>query len=112
LPDLFLKLIAMLQTRIASEVQESRQGRCIADEVAVSEDCERLRIASCRRKPWTTSVTVSYGGELYELIAEDQGVSPRPFVYRLKKNLSLRAIHGIHAYHPEETLRRSWWRAT
>jgi hypothetical protein len=58
---------------------------------------ESLQIASCRPKPWTRLTTISHEGVFYELVSENKGQAPRPFVSILRRKSQTAVIRGIHA---------------
>ena len=67
-----------------------------------------LLVGTCRRKPtWDTYNTISYEGELYEVLKEVDSHPPYRFLYELRKNPKWRVTRKIHEYDPRETLEKS-----
>ena len=67
-----------------------------------------LLVATCRRKPtWDTHNTISYEGELYEVLKEVEGHPPYRYLYELRKNPKWRVTRKRHEYDPRETLEKS-----
>jgi hypothetical protein len=104
LPSLPLQAVAFLHDRLSVHGRERRSGRRVSDDVTLAPDGESLQIATCRPKPWAASTTISHEGVFYELVSENQGSAPRPFVYMLRKKHPTAVIRGIYAYHPDEAL--------
>lgn len=104
LPSLPLQALAFLHTRGDARNRERRLGERIRDEVQPGADGRSLQISSCRPKPWTQLTTISHEGEFYELVRENKGTVPRPFVYFLRKKPQTAVIRGIYAYDPNEVL--------
>ncbi len=83
---------------------ERELGPRVADTVEhgnVAEECE-LRIASSRPKGWTSSHTIVYEGQMYELASTETAEPPRRFVYVLKKAPESKVVRGIREYVPEQ----------
>jgi hypothetical protein len=102
LPDLPLYVVASRQYRLVAQNHERRLGKRIRDDVKMPTDREFLQIATCRPKPWTQLTSISYEGAFYELVRENRGPSPRPFIYLLRKKPLTSVIRGIYAYDPDE----------
>lgn len=103
-----LQMIAWIGEWDDHRRQEKWLGEKIPDEVlrGSGQDFE-YRIASCRRKEWTSSSTISYEEGLYEVFKEEQGELPRRFVYFLKKAPAHKVVRGLHNYDPEEVMKSS-----
>lgn len=105
-PMLPLKVFEYVQAQLSAQQKERRMGVRLRDEVDIDPSGQSLRIASCRPKEWNQLTTVSHDGQLYELVAEQQAVAPRPFVYQLRKKPPTAVIRGIYAYDPDEVFQR------
>jgi hypothetical protein len=96
--------MALVHAGLEQEGRELRLGKRISDEACLTSTGESLQIASCRPKPWDERTTVSYQGELYELVRTNQGTAPRPFLYFLRKRPPCGVIRKLHHYDPDEEL--------
>lgn len=101
LPTLPFHLIAKWQSRRDRQRNDKALGPLLADIVENLSVIE-LRISSSRPKDWTTSTTVSYRGQMWELTAAEQVAGDRRFVYRLKIRSSNVAIRAIREYEPSD----------
>ena len=104
LPTLPLQVLAFLQTKLEAHGAEVRMGKRVRDEAQVTSDGESLQVASCRPKSWNRLTTISYEGELYELVATKEGAAPRRFAYVLRKKPVSAVIRGLYSYDPDEAL--------
>jgi hypothetical protein len=104
LPSLPLLILALIHAKLGDWKRENQLGKRIRDDVQVVPGNERLQVSSCRPKSWTQLTTIAYDGVFYELLSENQGPAPRPFVYILRKKPPSAVIRGIYAYHPDEVL--------
>jgi hypothetical protein len=95
-----------LKQRLAKSFE--REASPVADEVEPGDGAEfDLRIATCRKKPWDSLLTISFEDRLYELAGERPGEPPRPFLYLLRFHPANKVVRRIHRYDPYETLRQS-----
>ncbi|MGH9532524.1 MAG: hypothetical protein ACRD2Q_09030 [Terriglobales bacterium] len=107
LPSLPLQFIAWAHGLGEGWKQEHDLGPRIVDTVAPGDAADHaLRIESCRPKPWNSLTTISYDGQLYELVRELTGHPPRRFVYLLRKAPESKLVRGLHHYSPDETLQK------
>ena len=106
LPLLPLYLVAWAQERAEKRRAEKALGPRVADTVERGEGKDyELRISSCRRKPsWDRLMTVGFEEEFYEVVKEETGRPPRPFIYLLRKIPPGKVIRGLHHYDPNEPL--------
>lgn len=107
LPSLPLWLAARIQQRLQAKAAEAAMGPRVPDSVEHVEGMPyELRIASCRPKEkWKDKLlTVSYEEQFYEVVREERGQSPRPFIYLLHKAPESKVIRGHHPYDPNEPL--------
>lgn len=102
-PNWFLSLIALATRSSAARSAERALGARVPDVVQPG-DGQRfaLRVASCRKKDWTPSLTISYRDALYELVGEEQGPAPRRFVYLLRANPPSKIVRGLREYDPND----------
>jgi hypothetical protein len=107
LPSFPLWLAACLHGHWAAKKREEALGPRVADlvEPGTEKDYD-LRISSCRPKDaWSARLlTVAYERQFYEVVREERGRPPRPFVYLLRKAPEDKVIRGLHKYHPDEPL--------
>lgn len=104
-PNFVLKLIEVATRGAAARQAEKALGARVADLVQPGNDKEiALRVASCRRKDWTPSLTISYRDELYELAGEEKGQAPRQYVYLLRRSPAHKIVRGMREYDPNEVL--------
>ena len=74
----------------------------ISDTFEVLADGERLRIASALAKSsWTTNLTIGIHGKWYEVEREETGVSPRVYVYVLRRAPMGKILRAYEEYFPE-----------
>ncbi len=102
-----LQLLAWADEAIGEWRMERARGPRVADivEPVYSPDYD-LRIFTCRpKRDWDRMMTVSYQGQLYEVLDQQEGKPPRRLVYRLRKCRPGRVVRAIHDYDPEEVLR-------
>lgn len=106
LPALPLALVAQLQERVERRRAEKALGPLVADRVERGDGKDYdLRISSCRPKPnWDRLMTVGFEEEFYEVVKEETGRPPRPYVYLLRKIPPGKVIRGLHHYDPNELL--------
>ena len=104
-----LHIVAWADERVGEWRMDRALGRRVADivEVVYSPDYD-LRIFTCRNKgDWNRMITVSYQGQLYEVLGQQEGKPPRRFVYRLRKSKPGRVVRAVHDYDPKEVLRKA-----
>lgn len=100
-----LRLLAWMMASAGARRAETALGVRVADAVLPGDGQEvALRVATCRRKPWTASHSISYREELFELLGEEPGAPPRRFVYLLRKAPPHKIVRGLYHYDPEEDL--------
>lgn len=107
LPSLPLWLAARLYGRAQAKKREGAMGRRVVDLVEAGDGKDfDLRIASCRPKEkWKDRLlTVVHEEQFYEVVREQPGRPPRPFVYLLRKAPESKIIRGVHHYRPDEVL--------
>ena len=94
---------------VSPHYEEWALGPRIIDRVQRVEDKPYdLLVGSCRRKPtWDTYNTISYEGDLYEVLKEVDSHPLYRFLYELRKNPRWRVTRKIHEYDPRETLERN-----
>jgi hypothetical protein len=64
-----------------------------------------LKVYSCRRKQgWNKHVTIEHEGKWYQLIRDETGSSPRPFVYYLRLASPSHSAAVIRQYNPDDVL--------
>ncbi len=109
-PTLPLQLLAIAIATGRAQWQERELGPRIADvvEPAVTGKYD-LKILSCRPKEWNRLTTISYNEGMYELQGEETGPPPLRFVYLLRLKPEYKIVRGLHAYDPEEAMRRPGW---
>ena len=103
-----LHAVAWLDEKLGERRTERALGPRVADivEAVYSPDYD-LRIFTCRpKRDWDRMITVSYQGQLYEVLDQQEGKPPRQFIYRLRKSKPGRTVRAIHEYDPEEVLRK------
>jgi hypothetical protein len=65
-----------------------------------------LKVYSCRPKlHWNPYVTIEFEDQFYQCLHEEQGASPRRFVYYLRKNLTGRAVVVVDHYKTDNVLK-------
>lgn len=103
-----LYVVSWVHGAVARRAAEHALGPKIGDEVERVEAADHtLRIASCRCKPnWNGLMTVSYQDELLEVVREERGEKPRPFVYLLRPKPEGKVVRGLHHYAADEALRK------
>ncbi|MGH9651309.1 MAG: hypothetical protein ACRD3I_12670, partial [Terriglobales bacterium] len=102
-----LHVVAWADEKFGDWRMERALGPRVADivESIYSPDYD-LRIFTCRpKRNWDRMITVSYQGQFYEVLGQQDGKSPQPFVYRLRKSKPGRVVRAVHDYDPEEVLR-------
>jgi hypothetical protein len=107
LPSLPLWLAWRIQQRATAKAAEAALGFRVPDTVEkVAGLPYDLRILSCRPKErWKDKLlTIAYEEQFYEVVREERGPRPRPFIYLLRKAPESKIIRGVHAYRPDETL--------
>jgi hypothetical protein len=107
LPSGPLWLAARFQHRAAAKAAEAALGARLPDTVEKVQGLPYdLRILSCRPKErWKDKLlTISYEDQFYEVVREERGPRPRPFVYLLRKAPESKIIRGVHDYNPNELL--------
>ncbi len=103
---LSLYLVAWAVGRARRGLAERALGPLVVDEVQ-KRDLRGfdLRIASCRpKKHWDRLMTIAFEDEHYEVVKEELGIPPRPYVYLLQKISPGKVIRGLHHYRPDEVL--------
>ncbi len=103
-----LHVVAWAQQRASQARAERAMGPRIADEIQPGDgEGYAFRILSCRPKPgWDHLITVSFHDELHEVVGQERGVSPRPYVYLLRPAPAHKIVRGLEQYDPEAVLRR------
>jgi len=110
LPSMPLQLVAWAHDYASRRYQEAKMGTPVADAVGPGVAGKYdLKIESCRPKPWNSLITIRYDDRLYELQGEESGRPPRPYVYLLRLKPEHKIVRGLHAYDPEEPVRKPGW---
>ncbi|MDA2914043.1 TMEM134 family protein [Acidobacteriia bacterium AH_259_A11_L15] len=101
-----LYVVAWVQGRAERARAERTLGPAVADRMERGDGREYdWSIATCRPKPnWDRLMTVAYQDELYEVVKEERGAKPRPYVYFLRKMPEGKVVRGLHHYDPNEPL--------
>lgn len=105
-PLLPMVLLERIEARLSARRRERQMGPRIPDIVDVGPAPEfSMRIASCRPKEgWHKLLTITYEERFYELVAEERGPRPRPYVYNLRLKPEGKVVRSIRAYSPQEVL--------
>ena len=103
LPTLPLSLLSLLDAHAREYRRERAMGPRVIDTVQ-REGNGDLLVASCRPKTWVAMNTIRYEEQLYELVQENRGAKPRPYLYRLRKIPAHKTVRGVYDYFPEEVL--------
>lgn len=65
-----------------------------------------LKVYSCRAKrDWNTYVTIEFEEQWYQLIRDERGSKPRPYIYYLRKAAATRPAVVIRKYKPDDVLK-------
>ena len=65
-----------------------------------------LKIYSCRRKQdWTGYVTIEFEDQWYQLVKDERGEKPRPFIYYLRKAAESRPAPVVRRYQKDDVLK-------
>lgn len=60
-----------------------------------------LKIYCCRpKRDWNVDVTIDFEDQRYQLLREERGARPRPFIYYLRKSTETRPTVAIRRYKP------------
>ncbi len=101
-----LHVVAWAGERYSQVAAERSLGPRVADEVFADGAESEVVIFSCRPKPgWDHLMTVDYRGELYEIISQPPGVTPRRFGYRLRPMPLNKIVRGLERFNPDDVLR-------
>jgi hypothetical protein len=99
-----LYLVAWIHGLLDRRAERKRIGPLIVDLVECGDGPGyELRISSCRpRRNWDQWMTVLYEERLYEIVSEESGPPPRPYIYLLSLKPESKVIRGLHRYEPSE----------
>jgi hypothetical protein len=97
-PSLPVVVVFWIFTAVRRKGEDRRNRQLPPDAVEVLPG-HRLRIASARHKPrWNASITISIGGEWYEVEGEETGSGQHPFVYILRCTPPSKILRGYEEY--------------
>src|SRR4051812_27473070 len=102
-----LYFISGIHNWIEPRIHEARMGSRVVDEVVeCNEQTYSLKILSCRpKRDWHRNITIRYREEFYQMLKEEEGPKPRPFVYYLRKPPLGHLIVVIREYSPTDVLK-------
>ena len=92
------------------DVMKPQKRRPIAADEVIRGGSQRqgydLKIYSCKPKPdWNYFITVEFEDQLYQLLREESGPEPRPYVFYLRKNPANRPAPVVSPYKPDDVLK-------
>ena len=107
-----LYIVGWIRRRVDGVQHKKALGPLVADELQPAADpTHDIRVLSCRPKlEWNPYITVRFRSEFYVLVEEEIGISPRPFVYRLRKNPVGRLVVVIREYALDDPVKKPPYR--
>jgi len=97
-PSLFVSLGFRAVDSFSRSREQRRSGPFLADIFEHMPD-NRIRIASSSAKAgWTASITIGIGGQWFEVEREENGPSPRSFIYILRPAHPGKVLRGYQEY--------------
>ena len=85
------------------------RGPLVADEIVRGGTARQdydLKVYSCRpKRDWNTYVTIEFEDQWYQLVREEKGPKPRPFIYYLRKCAETRPAVVIRRYRTDDVLK-------
>jgi hypothetical protein len=99
-PNLLVSLYFKTTDSASRSLARRRSAPPVAD-IADRLADGRIRISSASQKTgWNSSITVSIGGQWFEVESEGQGAPPRTFVYVLRPASPGKVLRGYQEYDP------------
>lgn len=97
-PSLLISLYFKTADSMSRSLAHRRSPPPVADTADRLAD-GRIRISSASQKTgWNSSITVGIGGQWFEVESEEQGPSPRAFVYVLRPASPGKVLRGYQEY--------------
>ncbi len=101
-----LYLLAWIEDLFSQARAERKLGPRVPDiiEEVYSNEYD-ARVFTCRRRHWDRMFTLGWNGQFYEVVGEQPGKPPHPYIYRLRKSPKGRVVRSVYPYDPEQLLK-------